>query len=133
MCTPLKLLTNMSKSKRIIIQLSEGEKQDIERMFLNGIDTLEISEYIGCCRNTVYYHLRKMKLVGTFRWTEELDNSLMEYRKAGIEMKQISCLMNIPEKRVCHRLSYLRKLGRLTCATLAARHSPYNGTSGTMT
>lgn len=102
----------MSKSKGIIIQLSEDDKQDIERMFLNGIDTLEISEYIGCCRNTVYYHLRKMKLVGTFRWTEDLDNSLIEYRKAGIEIKQISYLMDIPEKRVCHRVGYLRKLGR---------------------
>ncbi len=99
--------------KRIIIQLSEDDKSDIVSMFNKGKSTSEISEYIGCSRTTVYYYLRKMKLVGTFKWTTDLDKLLVTYYKECMSRKEISSLLGVPVKRVTHRIGYLRKLGKL--------------------
>lgn len=103
----------MGDGKRIIIPLSEDDKLDIAKMYSDGKSTVEISEYIGCSRTTVYYHLRKMNIVKTVKWTTELDDAVINFYKSRLSRKEISSVLGLPLKRVTHRIGYLRKLGKL--------------------
>lgn len=103
----------MEINRRIIIQLSEDDKSDIAKMYREGKNTSEIAEYIGCSRTTVYYHLRKIGLVGGIKWTDAMDDFLVEQYRLGRTRKEISRSIDISAKRVTHRIGYLRKLGKL--------------------
>jgi len=103
----------MEAGKRIIIPLSEDDKSDISRMYQDGKSTLEISEYIGCSRTTVYYHLRKMNMIESIKWTSDLDEAVISHYKSRLSRREISSALGLPLKRVTHRIGYLRKLGKL--------------------
>lgn len=111
--THLKRLTDMGDGKRIIIPLTEDDKCDILRMYHEGKSTVEISEYIGCSRTTVYYYLKKKNMINRIKWTTQLDDAVITYYKSRLSRKEISSTLGLPLKRVTHRIGYLRKLGKL--------------------